>query len=175
VERSLGWHRLLRVSPMRPALYFVAKGIVTMAFGALAVALLFAFCRFAAGIEMPLGSLASLLATLALGLLPFAAIGLTLGYVLGPNSVVGVANAAFLCLAFAAGVFIPFPDLPEFVRRIAPSLPSYHLAHLGWGVVAGKPPAELWVHAAWLLGQALLFLGLARVAYQRSGARPSLQ
>lgn len=171
VERSLGWHRLLQASPMGPAIYFGGKSLVTAVFGMLSVALLFGFCRVVAGIAVPAPMLLELLACLALGLLPFSAFGLLLGYLLGPNSVVGVANAIFLCLAFASGIFIPFPGLPEVVRHVAPYLPSYHLARMGWNVASGEPLAAQLVHLAWLFGYAALFFGGACIAYRRGGKK----
>lgn len=169
VERSLGWHSLLRASPLQPGVYFLGKSVVTAAFGLLSVMLLFVFCRLVAGIELPAPLLLPLLGCLALGLLPFSAFGLWLGCVLGPNSVVGVANAIFLCLAFASGIFVPFPALPEAVRQIAPVLPSYHLARMGWNLASGQSAWAQGVHLAWLLGWTALFFGAARLAYQRSG------
>ena len=171
VERSIGWQRLLQASPMGPAMYFGGKSLVTAVFGMLSVALLFIFCRAAAGIEVPGPMLLGLLACLVLGLVPFSAFGLLLGYVLGPNSVVGVANAIFLCLAFASGIFMPFPALPEAVQQVAPYLPSYHLARMGWNVALGQPLSAQLVHMAWLLGYAALFFGVARIAYQRGGKK----
>ncbi|MBA2674445.1 ABC transporter permease [Ramlibacter sp.] len=167
VERSLGWHALLRASPMPAWVYFLGKSLLTAVFGMLSVAVLFAFCRFVAGIQVPAGMLLGVLGCLAIGLVPFSALGLLLGYVLGPNSVVGVANGLFLCLAFASGIFVPYPALPQLVREIALYLPSYHLARMGWNVVSQHPLADQLPHLAWLAGYSVLFFGAARLAYQR--------
>src|ERR1035441_9660156 len=40
VERGLGWLEVKRASPMPPAAYLVAKGVVSLTFGALVVTLL---------------------------------------------------------------------------------------------------------------------------------------
>ncbi len=173
VERSLGWHRLLRASPMPAATYFAGKSVVTAAFGLVSVAVLFAFCRIAAGVALPPVLVLDVLACLAIGLVPFSFFGLLLGYVLGPNSVVGIANALFLCLAFASGIFVPFPALPEAVRMVAPFLPSYHLLRMGWNLVGGEPWSAQGVHFAWLAGYAVLFFALARLAYRRGSRLPS--
>ena len=167
VERSLGWHRLLRASPMPAATYFVGKSVVTAAFGLVSVAVLFAFCHFAGAIPLPPGLVLDVLACLAIGLIPFSFFGLLLGYVLGPNSVVGIANALFLSLAFASGIFVPFPALPEWVRLVAPYLPSYHLLRMGWNLAAGEPWSAQGLHLSWLAGYALVFFTLARLAYRR--------
>jgi ABC-2 type transport system permease protein len=171
VERSIGWHALLRASPMPGATYFTGKSLVTAAFGLVTVLLLFAFCYFAAGVRVPAGLVAQLLACLALGLIPFSAFGLLLGYLLGPNSVVGVANGLFLCLAFASGIFVPFPALPHAVQQVAPWLPSYHLLRMGWNLAADQPWSGQLTHIAWLLAYALLFFAAARIAYRRGNPK----
>lgn len=171
VERSLGWHNLLRASPMRPQLYFLGKSIVTACFGLLGLAILFVFCWMVAGIRPSASTVLAILGCLAVGLVPFSALGLVLGYSLGPSSVIGVANAIFLSLAFAAGIFLPYQALPQIVQKAALVLPSYHLAQLGWNAAAGNGISSQAEHLAWLAGYTLAFFLLARTLYQRAGGR----
>ena len=42
LERALGWSRQLRLTPLNPAAYVVAKVIVAMVTGAVAIAVVFA-------------------------------------------------------------------------------------------------------------------------------------
>lgn len=173
VERSLGWHRLLRATPLPAGAMFGAKSLVTAGFAMTSLAVLLAFMALAAGVRMPADVAAPLLAGLLLGLLPFCAFGIALGYLLGPSSVVGVANALFLCLAFCSGIFVPFPALPAAVQSLAPWLPSYHLVRMGWNLAGGQSMWLQGVHVACLLGWAVSGFALARLAYQRNGARRS--
>ena len=53
VERGLGWLQVKRASPMPAAAYFVAKGAVATAFGAIVVGLLFALGAIFGGVHMP--------------------------------------------------------------------------------------------------------------------------
>ncbi len=39
----------------------------------------------------------------------------------------------YLPLAFASGIFLPLEQLPVFVQRVAPYLPTY------WGAISGPP------------------------------------
>ncbi|HXH83558.1 MAG TPA: ABC transporter permease, partial [Candidatus Tectomicrobia bacterium] len=74
------------------------------------------------------------------------------------------ANLVYLPLAFASGIFLPLEQLPAFVQRVAPYLPTYHYAQLAWSAV-GAARAPLAVSVAWLAGYTLLFLWLALRAY----------
>jgi ABC-2 type transport system permease protein len=108
---------------------------------------------------------------LVVGALPFCAMGLAFGYLVGPNSAAAVLNLVYLPIAFASGLWIPLPQLPDVVQSVAPILPPYHLAQLAlatFGAAAGENPL---VHVAALAGFTVGFLALARWAYWRDEGR----
>ena len=76
VERGLGWLEVKRASPMPPAAYFLAKGVVSLTFGALVVTLLFALGAIFGGVRMPAGQWLLMWGALVAGAIPFGAIGL---------------------------------------------------------------------------------------------------
>ena len=166
-ERGLGWNRLLRTTALSPLYYFASKVLTALVFGFAVLVALFAFGAVVGGIEMPLGMWAGLLGMLVAGMLPFVGLGLLLGYVSGPNSAAAVANLIFLPLAFGSGLFLPLELLPGVVQDIAPYLPSYHVAQLGWQLMGFDEGSSLAVHAVWGAGYTLVFLALALVAYRR--------
>lgn len=170
-ERRQGWNRLLRTTAMSPLSYFAAKVLTALVFGFAVLVALFAFGAAVGGIEMPLGMWAGLVGMLVFGMLPFVALGILLGYVSGPNSAAALANLIFLPLAFGSGLFLPLELLPEAVQDIAPYLPSYHVAQLGWQIMGFDEGSSLTVHALWVAGYTLAFLALALVAYRRDEGR----
>ena len=85
-DRGLGWLQVKRASPMPPFAYFAAKVILSMVFSAIVVLLLLALGISFGGVRMPLTEMARLLGTLVAGSLPFSAMGLAIGYFVGPNS-----------------------------------------------------------------------------------------
>ena len=108
---------------------------------------------------------------LVAGALPFAAMGLAIGYWAGPSSAPVTCNLLSLPIAFASGLWIPYPLLPSFLRQVAHGLPAYHYAQLALGVIG----AENHEAAAW----SVLYLGgftavmvlLARLGYLRDEGR----
>lgn len=81
-----------------------------------------------------------------------------------------MANLVYLPLAFASGIFLPLEQLPIFVQRVAPYLPTYHYAQLAWSAVgAGREPVGTSV--AWLAGYAVVFIWAATRAYRREAER----
>src|SRR5437879_1864706 len=56
-------------------------------------------------------------------------------YLVSPNPAPAVANLIALPMYFASGIFVPISQLPDFIQRIAPYLPTYRYGQLAWGAV----------------------------------------
>src|ERR1700733_16248520 len=99
-ERGLGWLQVKRASPMPPFAYFAAKVALGMIFSAVVVSLLLLLGVLFGGVHLTLTNAAELVATLVAGSLPFCAMGLAIGYFVGPNSSVATINLIFIHLSF---------------------------------------------------------------------------
>ena len=86
VERGQGWMRLKRVAPMPPLAYFVAKVVMSLAFATIIVLALFALGALLGGVRLGLAQWVAVGLALVAGALPFSAMGLAFGYLVGPNS-----------------------------------------------------------------------------------------
>ena len=117
VERGQGWMRLKRVAPMPPLAYFVAKVLMSLAIATIIVLALFALGALLGGVRLGLQQWAALGLALVCGALPFSAMGLAFGYLVGPNSAPAVLNVAWLPMAFASGLWIPIAQLPHWSSR----------------------------------------------------------
>ena len=116
---------------------------------------------------MPVVEMAKLLATLVAGALPFAAMGLALGYFAGPNSAPSVINLIYLPISFCSGLWVPYMFLPKLVRQIALALPPYHLSQLALGTVGAGFHQSTAAHWEVLFAFTLICLGVARIDFQR--------
>jgi ABC-2 type transport system permease protein len=170
MERGQRIDVLLRATPLPPAAYLAAKVIVALLFSALAVLILFAYASIVGGIRMPADVWASVTTRLLIGSVPLIGLGFAIGYVAGPSAAPAVVNLVYLPLAFASGLFMPLEQLPGFVQRVAPYLPTYHYAQLAWGAV-GAAREPLAVSLAWLAGYAAVFLWAALRAYRLEAER----
>jgi ABC-2 type transport system permease protein len=166
-DRGLGWLQVKRASPMPPFAYFAAKAILSMIFSAIVVAALLVLGISFGGVRMPLTQMAELIGTLVAGSLPFSAMGLALGYFVGPNSAPSAINLIYLPLSFCSGLWVPYMFLPKFMREIALALPPYHLAQLALGVVGAGRHESAAIHWEVLLAFTLICLGVARIGFQR--------
>jgi ABC-2 type transport system permease protein len=166
-ERGLGWLQVKRASPMPPFAYFTAKVVMSMIFSAVVVTLLMLLGITFGGVHITVLSAAKLLATLVAGSLPFAAMGLAIGYFAGPNSAPAIINLIYLPLSFCSGLWVPYMFLPKFIREIAHVLPSYHLSQLALGVFNAGQHEPTSTHWEVLAAFTLICLGIARIGFQR--------
>jgi len=160
-ERGLGWLQVKRASPMPPLAYFVAKIVKSMIFSGAIALILFGLGVAFGGVSMPLTNALELFVILIAGSLPFCAMGLALGFFLGPNSAPAVINMIYLPLSFCSGLWIPFMFLPHFVQKIAVYLPPYHLAQLALNTVGAGEHGSSGLHWDVLVGFTLICLGIA--------------
>jgi ABC-2 type transport system permease protein len=166
-DRGLGWLQVKRASPMPPFAYFWAKAIVSMIFSTTIVLLLFALGIGFGGVRMPITEFAGLLATLVAGSLPFSAMGLALGYFIGPNSAPTTINLLYLPMSFCSGLWVPIMFLPSIMQKIALALPPYHLSQLALGVVGAGAHESSLRHWEFLAAFTLICMGVARLGFQR--------
>ncbi|MFC4453410.1 ABC transporter permease [Deinococcus sonorensis] len=170
-ERASGWLRLLKITPLGAAQHLAAKFALALIVGLCSLLLLLAFAVVAGGVHIAPGLAAGLIGRLLLGSVCFVALGFVLGFALSVTSVTPVVNILWLALSFGSGLFVPLSNLPVFIQRLSPWLPSSHLARIGWraaGVPLGGSEAVDWL---WLAGYTLVFLVLGRLAYRRDSAR----
>jgi ABC-2 type transport system permease protein len=166
-ERGQGWMRLKRVSPMPPLAYFVAKVVMATMVSALIVAALFALAATVGGVSMSIDRWVTLALVLIAGALPFSAMGLAFGYLVGPNSAPAVLNLVYLPMAFASGLWIPISQLPDVVHAAARFLPPYHFAQLALGTFGASEGGGPFLHLAALAGFTVAFLAVAAWGFRR--------
>lgn len=161
VERGLGWMQVKRASPMPPAADLLSK-ITTAALLGLSIVALLLLMGFTLGnVRLPFLDAAALVGTLALGTIPFCALGLAIGYFASAQSVHAVVNLFYLPMAFCSGLWIPMPMLPDFLQTIAPLFPAYHLAQTALLILKQPAVGTIGTHAAALVAFTLVFAGVA--------------
>lgn len=144
-ERETGQLELKRLSPMPAGAHITAKLFATMVFSAVAIGFVYALGLYA-GVQLSMTQWATLAAVHILAVIPFALIGLGLGYRLGQKAAIAIVNILFLGMAVMGGLWMPIAVLPEVIQTIAWGLPSYHLGELALMVVGRSDAANMWLH-----------------------------
>ncbi|WP_456825498.1 ABC transporter permease [Cellulomonas sp. P5_E12] len=166
VERSQGWTRQLRLTPLRPATYVFTKVAVAMVLG-LAAVVVVAAVGLASGATGDAGVLIESLAIAWVGSAVFAAFGLFMGYLLPAENVMQILGPVLALLAFAGGLFVPLGD--GLFADIAKVVPTYGLAELVRAPLTGETPS-VWAVIN-VVGWAAVFVGGAAWRFRRDTAR----
>jgi ABC-2 type transport system permease protein len=123
-ERSVGWNRQLRLTPLSTRTYFRVKVATAYALATATIVLLYIA---GATLGVRLGALDWLHMTvlILIGLAPFAALGILLGHLVTVDSVGPAVGGTTALLALLGGVW--FPVTSGAMHTVAEALPSYWL------------------------------------------------
>lgn len=168
IERSLGWSRQLRLTPLAPAAYIAVK--LTMA---LVIGLVSILAVYAAGVvthqaDMPVHLWFVTAAIAWVGSLVFAAFGLFMGYVLPGENVMQVLGPVLALLAFLGGLFVPLAK-GSVMEAIAKFTPMYGLNQLVHAPLTGDAVHLVWI--ANVLIWLVIFTGGAMWRFRGDTAR----
>jgi ABC-2 type transport system permease protein len=166
-DRDRGWLRAQRVSPVPMGVTLTAKVLAALPCAAVLFVIMVVLAQLNGSLNATVPQLLRVCVVLLLGALPFALLGLAVGFQAGPNTTSAALLAFLMASAVASGLWVPLDIMPPFVATIAQFLPTYHLAQLALAQIVG---GAMLVHTVVLLGVAALTAALAAVSYRY--ARP---
>lgn len=165
VDRASPWERYLRTLPAGSAPRFGGRLLSAAAFGSLAAGCVVLVALTTISPRLPTAAWLALVAVLLAGSVPFALLGIALGYLASPRSALPVANVVYLALSYAGGLWTGPERLPDRVERLSPLLPTRALADALAGAVLGTgAPTRAWLVLA---ATAAAAAALAGWAYRR--------
>ncbi|MBV8198087.1 MAG: ABC transporter permease [Candidatus Eremiobacteraeota bacterium] len=153
-ERGRPWERFLRTLPANTAVRFGARIATAMIFALLAAGLVAIVARLLTPVDLNALQWLRVAAFTLCGGIPFVLMGIALGYWASARAAVPLATACNLLLAYGGGLWMPPDDLPGFVAKLSPYLPTRQFADLLWSVTGSS-------HA----GAALTGLGLYTLVF----------
>jgi len=171
MERAQGWLELKQSSPMPRLAYLAAKIVSSAAFALIIELVLIALALTLGGAHVTASEALRLLGIDLFGSVPFAAMGLLVSVLVPANSAPGIINLIYLPMSFASGFWMPITMLPHRLHRIAPELPTYHLAQLALSVIGAAEPGHMLTHFQALAGYTLVMFGAAWIIFNRSEAK----
>jgi ABC-2 type transport system permease protein len=165
-ERTAGWNRQLRLTPLTGRDYFRAK-ILTGYMTALAALLLLFVAGSALGVRLDAGDWLKMTGLILVGLIPFGALAIWLGHLITADAIGPAMGGLVAVLAVLGGVW--FPLTSGALYHIGRALPSYWLVQASHVAVGGQG----WGKTGWLVvaGWSIALSVLARRAYRGDTAR----
>jgi ABC-2 type transport system permease protein len=166
-ERSIGWHRQLRVTPLSIRTYFSAKVLSGYALACFSIVFLYA-AGMSLGVRLSAVHWLELTGYVLVALLPFAVIGVIIGHLLTVDSMGPALGGITSLFAILGGSWGPIAT-SGWLRSLVELLPSYWLVQAANSAVGGGPwPAKAWiVIAVWTV----VMVRVAMRVYQRDTDR----
>jgi len=166
LDRSTGWNRQLRLTPLSARAYFRVKVVIGYATAAATIAALYV-AGMSLGVSLSAGAWLRMTLFILIGLIPFAALGIFYGQVLTPDSMGPALGGTTALLSLLGGVW--FPVTSGFMHDVAQALPSYWLVQASHIALGG----HIWGAVGWivLVVWTAVFAGLAMRAYRRDTGR----
>jgi ABC-2 type transport system permease protein len=167
-ERSVGWNRQLRLTPLTPRAYFRAKVASSYLMALITIVLLFV-AGATLGVHLSAAHIAKMVELVAIGLIPFAALGIFIGHQFTPDSIGPVLGGGVSVLAFIGGAWGPVGGDHGFMHNLSQATPTYWLVQAGHTLVGQKA----WSATGWIVVAAwsVVLIGLAARSYQRDTKR----
>jgi len=168
LDRNSGWLELKRASPMPPAAYVLAKAVMATVFSIIITCVLSMLGIAFGHVTLTLLEFVRILTVAVIGSVPFTFLGLAMAMLVPPTAAGGIANLIYLPMSFLSGLWVPLEALPSFLQKIAPALPTYHLAQMMYAALGASSKGTLLTHLSGLLGFTLLMAGLTLLGYRRN-------
>ncbi|MGH2514499.1 MAG: ABC transporter permease [Ktedonobacterales bacterium] len=159
-DRGIGWQRQLRLLPVAPRSVLLARLLAAVALALPALALVLLTAVLTHGIHLDAGKWIALVVVLWVTSVPFAVLGVAIGYATGSEAAFGVLYALSVVLSALGGLWMPITLFPTGLQVAGKLLPTYRAADLGLHIVAGKGLdfSDILLLVAWTIVFCLLAL-----------------
>jgi ABC-2 type transport system permease protein len=166
-ERSVGWTRQMRITPLTSRAYFRAKVLCGYLMALLTIAAM-CLAGTALGVRLSADEWLTLIGLLLVGLAPFAVLGILFGHLLTTDSLTPVVGGITTLFALLGGAYGFQVASSGALFEIIKGLPSYWLVQAGKTALGGGWPAEGWsVVAVWVI----VLVPIAVLIYKRDTSR----
>lgn len=165
LERVEGWLKLVKVTPLPPGIYIFAKLLSTIFILLLNLIMIFGIGIFTYNLIVSPLALIKIAGTLLLAVIPFALLGITLGYMIPPKSVDTIAVLVLMAGLFSAGIF-PIKEL-SFLQNFFVISPFFHYQRIIQFIAQVDDDHQLILHILWLVFYSIVAIAIAQYAYQR--------
>jgi ABC-2 type transport system permease protein len=155
-EKKEGWIRQLRLTPLPPNAYVVAKVLTSLATTVPSIIIVLILGRFYGNVHLPAWEWPVIAVVVWFGSTIFAALAVAIGYRFAPEQVQPVAFVVYFVFAILGGLWFP---LSGFLGNVGKLTPTYDAVKIGSDVIGNTSvPAGLAIGLVVWLG---IFVALA--------------
>lgn len=170
-ERSIGWNRQLRVTPLSGWGFLVSKVIAAMAFAAVSIAVTVLVAVLGMHASLDAGRWLAAAFGIWCGVVPFALVAVLIGQFAKPSFAQPLFMVVFMGLAILGGLWVPLSVMPDWMGSVAHLLPSYWLNRIGQMGAGATGTTGMTEPALVLAGWAVALSAVIVWRYRRDAAR----
>ncbi|WP_036484415.1 ABC transporter ATP-binding protein/permease [Myxosarcina sp. GI1] len=168
VERAEKWLKMLKVTCLPSYIHIAAKVATSLLICTVSVFLTFILGHWQLGIDAHIGMWIHLFLVLTIGIVPFAILGLTLGYLINPKSADSIIGLTIIVIPVACGAFaLP---IPNYLQDAITLSPFYHYKEAILWAAGLDYDNQIFLHLTWLIWATIVFGAIALWSYQREQA-----
>ncbi|HEX4059224.1 MAG TPA: ABC transporter permease [Galbitalea sp.] len=130
-ERSVGWNRQLRITPLSGTGYMITKVASAMAVGLASIIVVILVSIIVLHAHLSVGGWVMAGLGLWIGIIPFSLIAILIAQFAKLQFAQPLFMVTFLGLALLGGLWVPLDILPHWISNVAQVAPSYWLNKLG--------------------------------------------
>jgi ABC-2 type transport system permease protein len=138
LERSSPWESYVRTLPVTVRLRLAARVASALLFASFSASLVVLVAVATTSTSLAPQEWLSFSAAALLGGIPFALLGIALGYLVPPRAALPIANLVFLPLAYLGGLWGGPDKLPDELAGISRFMPTRQWGDIVWAAVAGE-------------------------------------
>jgi ABC-2 type transport system permease protein len=167
LERSVGWTRQMKITPLSTFAYFRSKVLSGYLMAIVSLVLLFS-AGLSLGVHLTATHWLETAGLLLVGLIPFVVMGILLGHLLSVDSMGPALGGLVAIFALLGGSFGPIGQTGA-LHSVVQNIPSYWLVRAGHIALGGGAwPARAWIV---LVIWTAVLLRLTVAVYKRDGAK----
>ncbi len=139
-ERASSWALFLRALPASVFVHLAGQVVSALVFAIASGAIVVAVATALTSARLDPDEWLALVLALLLGVVPFALLGIAIGYLVRPKGALPVANVLYLALAYAGGLWTGAERLPDAISGLSRVLPTRQWADVVVAVATGRGP-----------------------------------
>ncbi|QHW31627.1 ABC transporter permease [Paenibacillus rhizovicinus] len=136
-ERSQGWIRLLKITPLPSWAYIVSKIASQALINLFIIVMMFLIGGIGKHIDLPVSTWLSCGLWIWIGGMSFMALGTLFGSVRNPDVVQVVTMIVYMGMSVLGGLWMPVSTMSKTMQDIAKALPTYRLGQGAWNMLGG--------------------------------------
>jgi ABC-2 type transport system permease protein len=167
-ERSQGWIRLMRITPLPSWSYVFSKVAAQGAINLIIILMMFIIGGFGKSIDLSAAMWVESGLWIWIGSFSFMALGTLLGTMRNADTVQVLSLILYMGLSVLGGLWMPTASMSDTMQTIATFTPTYRLGQGAWNVIAGG--SVDWIGVAILAAYVLVFMILSTYIIKKQEA-----